>query len=194
MHVRADRVSTLTPNPDHLPITPFHLGPGAALKAAAPGQVSFTVFALSQFLIDLEPVTLFFLTGDPSHPYLHTYLGAALVALLGVWPGRRVSEWAIRVWNSRLSEAQARSLGVGPRISLREAIAGALLGAYSHVLVDSFMHADMAPLAPLSGGGRFAGLIAVETLQWICVAAGVAGIAVLYVRGRFKQAQSQQIR
>ena len=174
-----------------MPITPFHLGPGAALKAGAPGQLSFTVFAFSQFLIDLEPVTLFFLTGDPSHPYLHTYLGAALVAVLSVWPGRRVSEWAIRLWNSRLSDAQARWLAVQPRIPLRAAIAGALLGAYSHVFIDSFMHADMAPLAPFGNGGRFAGIISVEALQWICAAMGVAGIVVLYF---LKRAQSQPIR
>ena len=177
-----------------MPITPFHLGPGAALKALAPGQVSFTVFAFSQVLIDLEPVTLFFLTGDPAHPYLHTYLGAALVAALSVWPGRRASEWAIRLWNSRLSEAQARWLRAEPRISLREAVAGALLGAYSHVFIDSFMHADMRPLAPFSAGGEFAGLISVEALQWICVAAGVAGVAVLYARRRLSRAQIQPTR
>jgi hypothetical protein len=177
-----------------LPITPFHFGPGAAIKAAAPGRVSFTVFALSQLLMDLEPVTLFFLTGDPAHPYLHTYLGAAAVAALAAGPGRRASEWAIRLWNSRLDEAQARWLAVEPRISRREALAGALLGAYSHVFVDSFMHADMAPLAPFAGGGGFAGLVSVEALQWLCVAAGAAGVAVLYVRRRFSQAQSQPTR
>ena len=128
-----------------MPITPFHLGPGAALKAVAPAQVSFTVFAFSQFLI-----------------------------VLSVWPGRRASEWAIRLWNSRLSEAQARWLAVEPRIALRPAIAGAVLGAYSHVFIDSFMHADMEPFAPF--------------------AAGVAGIAVLYARRRLHQAQSQPTR
>ena len=174
-----------------MPITPFHLGPGAALKAAAPGQVSFTVFGFSQFLIDLEPVTLFFLTGDPAHPYLHTYLGATAVAALSVWPGRRVSEWAIRLWNSRLSEAQARSLHVEPRISLREAIAGALLGAYSHVFIDSFMHDDMQPLAPFASGGKFTAVMSIETLQWTCVAAGAASVAALYARRRLRRAQIQ---
>ena len=75
-----------------MPITPFHFGPGAAFKALAPARFSFAVFAFSQFVIDLEP-TLFFLTGDPSHPYLHTYLGATAVAAASYW---RVGRFARR--------------------------------------------------------------------------------------------------
>ena len=39
-----------------MPITPFHFGPGAAVKAVAPRHFSFTVFAFSQVMIDLEPI------------------------------------------------------------------------------------------------------------------------------------------
>jgi hypothetical protein len=170
-----------------LPITPFHLGPGAAFKAAAPRQVSFTVFAFSQFLIDLEPIGFWLFTGDPVHPYLHTYLGALLVAALSVWPGRPVSEWAIRVWNSRLSPEQARRFAVEPRVTLRAAIAGALLGAYSHVFIDSFMHDDMRPLAPF-GDGRLTGTISVEHLQWLCVVAAAAALLIFGVRALIRSA------
>lgn len=162
-----------------LPITPFHFGPGAALKAAAAPYFSFTVFAFSQLLIDLEPGFFWVWRGEPVHPYLHTYLGALPVALLGVWPGRRVCEWALRLWNSRLSPAQARWLAVAPAIGLRAALAGAFLGAYSHVFIDSFMHDDMAPLAPFSRAGKFTDIVSIEMLQWLCVAAGAAGVAAL---------------
>ena len=168
-----------------MPITPFHFGPGAAFKALAPGQVSFTVFAFSQCLIDLEPISFWLFTGDPVHPYLHTYIGALPVALASVWPGRRVSEWANRLWNSRLSAAQARWLGVEPRITLRQALAGAFLGAYSHVFIDSFMHDDMRPLAPFADG-RLTGIIAIENLQWLCVAAAGAALLIFGVRARIR--------
>jgi hypothetical protein len=171
-----------------VPVTPFHFGPGAALKAVAP--VSFTVFAFTQCLIDLEPVTLYLLTGDPAHPYLHTYAGALLVALAGVWPGRPLCEWLLRAWNARLSADQAW-LAATPVIGRREAIAGALLGAWSHVFIDSFMHHDVRPFRPLSDAGGMAGLIEVETLQWICVAAGAAGVALLAYRLRQRN-HSQQ--
>jgi len=37
-----------------MPLTPFHFGPAAAIKAIAPAHFSFTVFCYSQVVIDLE--------------------------------------------------------------------------------------------------------------------------------------------
>jgi hypothetical protein len=173
-----------------MPVTPFHFGPGAALKAAAPGTFSFTVFAFSQVVIDLEPVTLWIFTGDPAHPYLHTCLGALPVALVSVWPGRRICQWALRVWNSRMSPAQARWLAFPPRIGIRQALVGAFLGAYSHVFIDSFMHGDVYPLAPFSRAGQMVQIVSVEALQWILVGLGVAGLALLAAY-RFRRQRSQ---
>ena len=59
---------------------------------------------------------------------------------------------------------------------LRQAVAGAFLGSYSHVFIDSFMHADVRPFAPFSQGGGLTGWIAIENLQWICVAAAAAAL------------------
>ena len=170
-----------------MPITPFHFGPGAALKALAPARFSFTVFALSQLVIDLEPVLFFLASGEPLHPYLHTYAGASAVALASLWPGRRLCEWALRAWNSRLSEAQARWMSVPAAIGPRAALAGAFLGAWSHVFIDSFMHGDLYPLAPFSQAGQLVQIVSIETLQWILVGFGVAGLAALALlrsRGR----------
>jgi hypothetical protein len=173
-----------------LPITPFHLGPGALVKAAAPRHFSFTVFAFSQGLIDLEPIGFFLFTGDPVHPYLHTYLGATLVFLASWWAGRPVCAWALRAWNARLSQAQARWLACEPVISLQAAGAGAFVGAYSHVAIDSIMHGDMAPFAPFSPASPWLHAVPIETLQWICVAAGIAGATILLVR-RWRELRSR---
>jgi hypothetical protein len=160
-----------------LPITPFHLGPGGLVKALAPRHFSFTVFAFSQALIDLEPIGFFAFTGDPVHPYLHTYLGATLVFLASWWAGPRVCRWALRAWNAWLSPAQARWLAFEPVISRTQAGIGAFIGAYSHVAIDSIMHGDMVPFAPFSSATPWLLAVTVETLQWICVTAGVAGVA-----------------
>jgi membrane-bound metal-dependent hydrolase YbcI (DUF457 family) len=164
-----------------MPITPFHLGPGALVKAAAPRHFSFTVFAFSQVLIDFEPIGFFLLTGDPVHPYLHTYLGASLVFLASWWAGRPACEWALRVWNAWLSPAQARWLAYESRISAQAAGTGAFAGAYSHVAIDSIMHGDMEPFAPLSTATPWLLVVPVETLQWLCVLAGIIGAAGLLV-------------
>jgi hypothetical protein len=164
-----------------VPITPFHFGPGAAVKAVAPRYFSFSVFAFSQLLIDLEPVTFFLVTGDPVHPYLHTYLGATLVFLASWWAGRPACEWALRKWNAWLSPAQARWLAYAPRIPAHAAAAGAFVGAYSHVAIDSIMHVDMLPLAPFSGARPWLHVVSVDTLHLLCIAAGIIGIAGLLV-------------
>jgi hypothetical protein len=165
-----------------MPITPFHFGPGGLVKAAAPRHFSFTVFAFSQVLIDLEPIGFYFFTGDPVHPYLHTYLGAGLVFAVSWGVGRPVGEWALRLWNAWLSPAQARWLGYEPRITTWAAATGAFIGAYSHVAIDSIMHGDMAPFAPFSAASPWLLVVPVETLQWLCVLAGIIGVAGLATR------------
>jgi hypothetical protein len=160
-----------------VPITPFHLGPGALVKTVVPRQFSFTVFAFSQGLIDLEPIGFFLFTGYPVHPYLHTLLGATGVFLVSWWAGRPVCEWALRVWNAWLSPAQARWLGYEPRISVTEAGTGAFVGACSHVAIDGVMHGDVEPFAPFSPATPWFHVVSIETLQWLCVLAGVIGVA-----------------
>lgn len=150
-------------------------------KAIAPGHFSFTVFAFSQVLIDLEPIGMFIFTGAPVHPWLHTYLGATLVFLASWWLGPPVGEWAIRQWNAWLSPAQARWLAHEPRISTRAAGIGAFAGAYSHVAIDSIMHGDMEPFAPFSSAAPWVHVIPLDVLHGACVAAGIAGVAGLMV-------------
>lgn len=162
-----------------MPFTPFHFGPGAALKALLPARFSFTVFAFSQVLIDLEPLAFWVFAGDPLHPYLHTFAGATLVAVLAYAPGRRVAEWVLRLWNAQLSPGQARWLGFEARISRSAALWGAVLGAYSHVVLDGVMHSDMRPLAPFSAARPWLAAITIEQLHLSCVVAGIVGVAVL---------------
>ena len=160
-----------------MPITPFHLGPGALAKSIAPRCFSFTVFAFSQALIDLEPIGFFLFTGDPVHPYLHTALGAAVVFLVSWLAGRPLCEWALRMWNGWLSPAQARWLAYEPRITTGAAAIGAFVGAYSHVVIDSIMHVDVRPFAPFSPASPWLQMVTIETLQWLCVLAGLVGLA-----------------
>jgi len=162
-----------------MPITPFHLGPGALFKAAVPRHFSFTVFTFSQALIDLEPIGFFLFTGDPVHPYLHTALGAALVFLASWLGGRPVCEWFLRWWNRQLSPAQARWLAVESRIDGLSAAIGAFAGAYSHVAIDSIMHVDVRPFAPFSAASPWLLLVSIDALHWLCVLAGAAGAAIL---------------
>jgi hypothetical protein len=164
-----------------MPFTPFHLGLGAAVKPALGRRFSFAVFVFSQFLIDLEPAARMLLDKEPLHPHLHTFAGATLVALISGSLGRPVCEHALRWWNRQLSATQARWLAVGSSISPPAAWTGALVGAYSHIVLDSIMHADVHPWAPLANGNALLGVISIEELHLLCTVFGVAGVAALLV-------------
>lgn len=167
-----------------MPITPFHFGPGALFKSVAPGFVSWSAFALANVLIDLEPIVLYFIIGDPAHPWLHTPPGALAVAALAATAGRRPCEWFLRWWNANLSPAQARWLAVEPGISPGQAWTGALLGTFSHILLDSLMHGDVRPFWPLHEGNPMVGWIALSALHWGCAGAGALGVAFLAIGRR----------
>ncbi len=162
-----------------MPITPVHMGAALGVKAVAPRYFSFLVFGITQVAIDAE-AAFYLVTDDPPyHRFLHTYLGATIVALLAVVIGRPLLESVFRLWN-RLVRADGESLE--PRIPLVAAISGALIGGYSHVLLDSFLYSDMHPISPLSDSN--AALNALSTLEVyaLCLALGLLGGAVLAVR------------
>lgn len=167
-----------------MPITPFHFGPGALIKVIAPRYFSWTIFALSNVLIDLEPVVLFLLIGDPAHPWLHTLPGAVAVAAVSALFGRKPCEWMLSWWNRNLAPGwQRRLLAVKPCIPRETAWISALVGTLSHLGLDSIMHTDVEALWPILSGNPIQGSISLDALHALCVAATVAAlIIVLLVR------------
>lgn len=59
-------------------------------------------------------------------------------------------------------------------------MAGAFVGTYSHVFLDSIMHSDMQPLAPLSEANGLLHVISVEGLHLLCGLAGVLGALLMF--------------
>lgn len=157
-----------------MPVTPFHFGPGALLHAAAPRHVSFLAFCAANVLIDIESGYNLLRGADRVHAFFHTYVGATLVIVAVVALHAGLSGLARR---RRVPDLFGwRSLGRGAVAT------GAVLGAYSHVLLDSVMHADARPLAPFSGHNPLLGWLSWDSLHGVCVALGVAGVAVLLLR------------
>lgn len=173
-----------------MPFTPLHFGPGLALKALTGPWFSFTLFCFVQVLIDLEPAWYMLAGEDHVHRFLHSYLGATLAAVIALFAGRPACQWLLRVWNARLSPAQARWLAVPTEIPWFAAATGAFIGAWSHVLLDSLMHADMQPIAPWGERNALLFLVHVDTLYLSCALAGVAGLGLfLWQRWRSLRAR-----
>ena len=162
-----------------MPFTPFHFGPGAAFHAAAPKQVSFLAFCAANVLIDVEPL-YFMVTGQfPLHRFFHTYVGAPIILLLTC---------ALFVGALRLaSVVSLPNLFGWKQLKIRPVAIGAALGSYSHIVLDSFMHSDIRPFAPLSEANPLLGAMSLSALHWSCLAAGVAGFVVVGIRRAARQ-------
>lgn len=170
-----------------MPVLPFHLGPGVALKSVAPRYFSFTLFAFTQILIDLEALYFFAQNDSHMHRHLHTYLGATIIAGISVVIGRPICQWLIKKWNSHLSPKQKEWLYIEPTISIKSGCMGAALGAYSHILLDSIMHYDIKPLAPLIGKNGFYNIITLDQLDLVCGLSGILGIFLIATIGLIRK-------
>jgi membrane-bound metal-dependent hydrolase YbcI (DUF457 family) len=56
-------------------------------------------------------------------------------------------------------------------------VLGSLVGAWSHVLFDSVMHADITPLAPFSNANGLYRIVPLGALHLFCVGAGIVGVS-----------------
>jgi len=160
-----------------VPITPFHLGSGLLIAELTPA--SFAAFVWSNVIIDVESVYHLVAGMYPVHTFLHTAVGATLAAVAAI--GLTLAGRA----------AWARWRGAAARESLVAVAAGALAGAWSHVLLDAIMHADLRPLAPWSSRNPLLGAVPLSWLHLACAIAGGIGVALL-VRRRWALGNARQ--
>jgi membrane-bound metal-dependent hydrolase YbcI (DUF457 family) len=151
-----------------MPVTPFHFGPGGLVAVASRKSVSFLSFCAANVLIDVESLYNMVTHQPRIHTFLHTYLGSSLAAALLVVlfiPARRAAlalpGWTILAWR---------------KTPLRAIAFGAALGAWSHVFLDSIMHADITPWAPLSEANALYRVVSLRALHLGCLAAGLAAL------------------
>lgn len=158
-----------------MPFTPFHLGPGLALKGLASPVFSWSAFASAQVLIDCE--TLYYLVQQqyPVHRFFHSFLGATVVGCAAgiIWfLGVRASLATFPRLMSPLTRAPSF---VRTEFSFVGSLSGGLVGGASHPLLDGIMHRDVRPFMPFSDANPFLGIIGVPQLHMACVVAAVVG-------------------
>ena len=158
-----------------MPFTPFHFGPGLALKGVAAPLFSWSAFVAAQVLIDCE--TLYYLVRQeyPVHRFFHSFLGATaaglVVAVLGL-AIVRVSAVAFPRLIAPLAGPASRARGEVSSLGL---LVGGLAGGLSHPFLDGIMHPDVRPFMPWSDHNPFLGLVGVAQLHLACIAAALFG-------------------
>ena len=159
-----------------MPFTPLHMGPGMAAKVVFGNRLSLVGFGVSQILIDLEPLIRIIRDDAILHGPTHTYLGAIPIALLAMPLTRWLYPWLARFTNYQLTAHRLSWLRIAAQAKWSSIAAGCLLGTLSHVLLDSFMHSDMHPLAPFADGNAILHSISLSALHLGCITAGVLGL------------------
>jgi hypothetical protein len=158
-----------------MPFTPYHFGPGAAVKAVIPRYFSFTVFCFAQVVIDCETAYHMLRHEYPIHRWMHTYVGATAIAVFCIVVGRPICQGLLRFWHASSAMPFKSWFPGSDRISLLAATIGASVGTYSHVFLDSIMHADVQPLQPWTNANACYGIIGWVALHALCILLGIAG-------------------
>ena len=156
-----------------MPFTPFHMGPGIAVKAILQGSFSLMVFGWSQIVMDLQPLWVLLTGQGHLHGFSHTFVGATLLALLSAITGKYLAEPGLLLFG-----LSGRTKPV--RITWLVAFLSAFTGCFSHVLLDAIMHPDMRPFYPLFAGNGFLGVLSVESLHRLCLYSGLFGAVLFY--------------
>jgi membrane-bound metal-dependent hydrolase YbcI (DUF457 family) len=127
---------------------------------------------LASVAVDVEPIYCL-LNDCQLHGILHSYFGAAAFSLA-------VVSVLIYIGKNRLRKLSAQ-LGHAQDYSLKSIIAGTLVGAWSHVLFDSFMHFDVTPFWPFPEN-PFLRIIDNGTVYLITIIGFAAGTGLYFFR------------
>lgn len=172
-----------------MPFTPFHFGPAVALKAIIPRYFSLTVFVVSQILIDLEPLYFIIIDNPPLHRFFHTYLGAGAMFIVVLIIGKPLGQLWLRLWNHSIAPGPHSRLYCHDSITYKASAIAAFIGVFSHVFLDSIMHADVHPLSPWTEHNAMLGTVNLLALHFILIALGTVGVfwlVLMALMNRFK--------
>ncbi len=156
-----------------MPFTPFHMGPGLLIKGLLQGAFSLMVFGWTQIVMDIQPLIVLLSGEGHLHGFSHTYIGATVLAIFSAITGKYLSQFGL--WVLKIESSLHNN------ITWKVVLISAFIGSFSHVLLDSIMHADVEPFYPLTLANPFLSLVDVELLHKACIYMGMIGAALYYL-------------
>lgn len=163
-----------------MPFTPFHMGVALIVKPASGNRFSLLTFAVAQIALDIEPGVAMLLGREVLHGPSHTLLIAIAIAAATAWIAPHLCEPILRRYNRETAHFGLLWLQEPGTISRRAAFISALFGTLSHLLLDSLMHPDIHPFAPLTNANPLLGLVSHDGVYLVCVVLSAVG-ALLWV-------------
>ncbi len=123
-----------------MPFTPYHFGPAGLIGLPFYKRFDLPLFILANVAVDVEVlVDMIFFPGLPVHKFFHTLIGASLAGVIlafAAFPFRRFFKWFMGIFK----------LNYQP--TLGKMIAGGVLGAIFHVVLDAFCWYDVGIFWP----------------------------------------------
>lgn len=155
-----------------MPFTPLHFGPALFISMLFFHHLDFTALMISNVIVDIEPIIiLVFGLKIPLHGFFHSYLGAAILAI--------TTALLINLTKNHLNKILSL-LRIQQGSSFRTILITSFLGAYSHVLLDSFLYGEMNPFYPITGN-PFQSLSNSLLAYYFCIVTFILGL-ILYIR------------
>ncbi len=163
-----------------MPFTPYHFGPGLLIKAVFRRKFSLGIFILAQILIDFEVIWNLLKGNDRLHTFFHSYIGSCVVIIIVVIFAYFISHFLDKYIYLKNLFSKFIPLDSKPFFF------SAIIGAWSHVFLDSLMHADMTPLYPFFANNFLLNRISLLSLHLGCVFSGGIG-AVIWGVTKFRE-------
>ena len=157
-----------------MPYTPFHFGLHACVGLVFRRKFDLPMFIGANVVIDLEPlVVMWFDLRYPLHGYLHTLLFGGLAGVVFAFLAHPLRSLICRLMCL---------LRLGYRPSLGWMLLSAVLGAWLHVLLDSFLYYDIQPFYPYPAN-PFLNLFSETQIYVTCLLSfPIAGILYIHFR------------
>ncbi|MCU4801231.1 hypothetical protein OB920_12700 [Halobacteria archaeon HArc-gm2] len=159
-----------------MPLTPFHLGPALLIGVILHRRLDLPTLLAASVVVDVRAALVLFGPLDPPiHGILTTFAGGTVVALLlaGVITG----------FGERLRPLLA-PLRLADTDAAGPVVAAALVGVYSHVLLDAKLYTDARPFFPLEVNPFYVGATAFLPVYAGCALAGLLALPIAVVRWR----------
>jgi len=150
------------------------MGIGIFTKSILQSSFSLMVFGWAQIVMDLQPLVVMLTGQGHLHGFSHTYLGASLLTILSALSGKYLSEIGLLILGISKKENPIK-------IRWWVVFLSAFIGTFSHVFLDSIMHADVQPFYPVFLDNTLWGIISVSSLHKICIYSGLIGAAIYFL-------------
>jgi hypothetical protein len=150
-----------------MPLTPFHWGPGSWIGLVLFKRIDFPTFLAGCVVLDIEPFLVIVLGLDSRlHGYSHTFLFGSLIALILAYVMFKLKRPVQKIMTF---------FKLQQNLGFSSFVISALLGAWSHILLDAPLYSDIRPFFPLTANPLYQ-VLSHNTIYGFCSLSFILGL------------------